>query len=84
MILYRLSTTCSKLGITITKKRGKAHERNRFKRVIREAYRYECGKFPLNIELSIHPRKGYQKLMPKEVRSDLQGLIDNCGNLISK
>ena len=38
---YRLGRVShSKLGITISRKWGKANKRNRFKRVVREAYRH--------------------------------------------
>lgn len=40
-VVFILDTdrTISRLGITVTKKVGKAHQRNRFKRWVRECYR---------------------------------------------
>lgn len=85
VVFYLLSqSSYSRLGITITKKWGRAHERNRFKRVVREAYRHEYFNFPLNIEMSIHPRKSYQKLRPEEIKLDLRALIDMCAKMDSK
>lgn len=80
LIFYRLARSPNpRLGITITKKWGKAHDRNRFKRVIREAYRTEYPKLPLNLELTIHPRKSYKELIPEEVKQDLRTLVNICG-----
>lgn len=79
IIFYRLAQSSNpKLGITITKKWGKAYRRNRFKRVVREAYRHESLKLPPNIELNVHPRKHYEKLLPKEVQLDLRMLATIC------
>jgi ribonuclease P protein component len=44
-----------RLGITVSKKHGKAHERNRFKRVIREAFRACQHELPRGLELNVMP-----------------------------
>src|ERR1700722_11203858 len=49
--------SCAKLGITVSRKFGKAHERNRFKRVVREAFREIILMLPQNLEMNISPRK---------------------------
>lgn len=48
---------CPKLGITVSRRFGKAILRNRFKRVVREAFRLHCHSLPKNLEINILPRK---------------------------
>ena len=68
-----------KLGITITKKWGKAHDRNRFKRVVREAFRKLYPTLPKGLVLNIHPKDGYRDLTPEEIETELKQLISICG-----
>jgi ribonuclease P protein component len=50
------ATQTPRLGITVTKKFGKAHDRNRFKRIVREAFRHAQFALPQGIEINIRPR----------------------------
>ncbi|MBI3211139.1 MAG: ribonuclease P protein component [Simkania negevensis] len=52
----------TKLGITISKKWGRANQRNRFKRIVREAYRTFFPNFSCAVFLNVHPRPSYQEL----------------------
>lgn len=56
-----------KLGVTVTKKFGKSHERNRFKRLAREAFRSLSPEFCHSIDLVIRP-KGVAPHTEKEVK----------------
>jgi len=60
-----------KLGITISKKFGKAHDRNRFKRVVREAFRISADLLPRSIEINISPRFPVPMITRSDILSDL-------------
>lgn len=47
----------SRLGITASKKYGSSPERNRFKRLVREAYRLHLAHLPPNAEINVFPRQ---------------------------
>jgi len=91
--LYKSSTTISgkflvldysredasnaKMGITVTKKFGKAHERNRFKRVVREAFRKTLVNLPSNIQLNIRPRYHAKEATSEHVLFELKTLLES-------
>lgn len=81
VIFFYLSDMSSfpRLGITITKKWGKAHDRNRFKRVAREAFRKVYPTLPKGLIINVHPKEGYQDLASEEVEIELKNLAKLCG-----
>lgn len=50
-------TAPPRVGLTVGKVLGKAHERNRIKRRMREAIRAHLAELPAGIDLILHPRR---------------------------
>lgn len=50
-------TSGPRVGLTVGKVIGKAHERNRIKRRMREALRRHVDLFPAHCDLILHPRR---------------------------
>ncbi|MBA2370000.1 MAG: ribonuclease P protein component [Candidatus Protochlamydia sp.] len=68
----------SKLGITVTRRFGKAHDRNRFKRIVREAFRLSNKDFPIPFILVIKPRSHARKAVMQDVRLELIFLLQQA------
>ena len=62
----------SRLGITASKKFGKSYQRNRFKRIVREAYRLNIHQLPNGKDFHIRPRKGALKVTSVDVELELK------------
>jgi len=65
-----------KLGVTVSKRFGKAHQRNRFKRIVREAFRLSQHQLPAGIEINVKPRTMAEKAAMGDVQADLLRLLN--------
>jgi ribonuclease P protein component len=60
-----------KLGITVTRRYGKSHQRNRFKRIVREAFRLSRHSFKEGIEIVVKPRSSAIQAKMQDIQTEL-------------
>lgn len=65
----------TRLGITVTKRYGKSHDRNRFKRIVREAFRKSLAKLPPGLDFNVKPRLTAKKASSIQIQQDLLQLF---------
>lgn len=71
VIDYRVGFASSpKIGITTSRSFGKAVQRNRFKRLVREAFRLNQHQIFPSVEMAILPKKGVTSYTLSEITSD--------------
>ncbi|MCK4934204.1 MAG: ribonuclease P protein component [Simkaniaceae bacterium] len=72
IVIYYRRASSPKLGLTVTKRFGNAVKRNRFKRVVREAYRSLLPSNKAPIEINIAPQKSLIEIRSSEILEDLK------------
>ena len=60
LVIYGMinDQSVSRLGLVVSKRIGKAHQRNRWKRLIREVFRHERHSLNPSLDLVVIPRQG--------------------------
>ena len=64
-----------RLGITISSKYGKSHERNRLKRKIREAFRLSAHLLPQNLEMVVFPGQNAATAKMQEIQKEFLQIL---------
>lgn len=74
----------ARLGIVISRKVGKAHLRNRLKRVLRETFRLEVLPRGVSADLVVRiiPRK--ERILTQELRDEFLAAVQTLGLLPSR
>jgi ribonuclease P protein component len=65
----------TRLGITVTKRFGKAHERNRFKRLVRESFRRCQSRLPVGLDLIVKPLSQAKEASSTQIQADVLQLL---------
>lgn len=66
----------TRLGITVSRRYGKAHERNRFKRIVREAFRLCHLKLPAKRDLNVRPRAFAKNATMQDILQEMMKLCE--------
>jgi len=83
MYIHKKNSQLNKLGIAISKKQGKAVERNRLKRLIRENYKIYEDKIGVgnNIIVIVNKNKNSKEIGYYDVQKDFENILSKAGVL---
>lgn len=65
----------TRLGVTVTRQYGKAHIRNRFKRIVRESFRLCRHKLVDGFDVNVKPRTASYQANMFDIQEDLLKLL---------
>jgi ribonuclease P protein component len=70
-----------RVGLTVGKVIGKAHERNRIKRRMREALRRHAGLLPAGFDLIFHPRRNVLTMEFAQLEAEIVRILEQAREL---
>lgn len=71
----------NRVGVAVSKRLGGAVERNRLKRIVKEAYRTSEAALRDGLDIVLVPRSKAKTASFQEVKEELLGLLSTCGAL---
>ena len=74
----------SRVGLTVGKVLGKATERNRIKRRMREALRRHVGMLPEGCDLIFHPRRNVLTMEFAQLEAEIVRILEQAGTEASR
>ncbi|MFZ0340220.1 MAG: ribonuclease P protein component, partial [Terracidiphilus sp.] len=78
------ATPESRVGLTVGKVMGKANERNRMKRRMREALRRHVDLLPHGFDLIFHPRRNVLSMEFAQLEAEIVRILEQAGNDASR
>jgi ribonuclease P protein component len=68
----------ARVGFTTPRALGKAHDRNRIRRRLREAVRHELANAPHSVDFVFHPRRNAAQAPQDDLRREVQRVFLAC------
>ncbi len=72
-------SSASRVGLTVGKILGQAHERNRIKRRMREALRRHIDLLPAGFDLILHPRRVVLTMEFAQLEHEIVRILEQAG-----
>ena len=80
----RSDTPGPRIGLTVGKVLGKAVERNRIKRRLRECVRRHAGKLTFPVDVILHPRRSVLKMEHATLDREVAGIFRQIQQALEK
>ena len=72
---------CSRLGLIVTKKTGSSVVRNRWKRLIKESFRFHLPIQNKNLDIVFVVKNSIQSSPPVSIHLEIKNLLDRAGRI---